>query len=80
MKQLHEYETPETDNAEKIYDYKEGMAVFARDLERRLAMCRDVLGALHKELRDRYLGRMPEEVQVAYNNAREALAATEPKP
>ena len=44
MKKLNEYETPETDKACGFYDLDTAVdANFARDLERRLLMCRDAL-------------------------------------
>ena len=76
MKQLHEYETPLTDEAEidnsHFADYGSGpsgyvVGEFARGLERKLAMCRDALEACHIAL--------PDGDDTAWN----ALAATEPK-
>ena len=81
MKQLHEYETRITDNEESI-DNGETRPLFdvMRDLERKLAMCRDALKEISAIAENTAAN---EEDQITQNaiieSALEATEATEPK-
>jgi len=77
MKKLNEYETPETD-AKYTDDYYLNGYVdedHARDLERRLAMCRDAL----RGLLDCISETRGKDATEAVYNAQETLKETEPK-
>ena len=52
MKKLHEYETPLTDGAERECVLDSQLLDFARDLERKLALCRDALREAISERND----------------------------
>lgn len=82
MKKLNEYETPETD-AKYTDDYYLNGYVdedHARDLERRLAMCRDALKELMPFVIETYYPECAtSEFKSAVENAQETLKATEPK-
>jgi len=83
MKQLHEYETPESDELEQLLPltgYHE--MKIARNLERRLAACRDALQKATDECLWRSDSELPlsaEKSQELYDLAVETLALTEPK-
>ena len=50
MKQLHEYETSLTDKECGFFDLDTAVSSdFARDLERKLAMCRDALREIYRK-------------------------------
>jgi hypothetical protein len=70
MKKLHEYETPLTDGAERECVLDSQLLDFARDLERKLALCRD---ALREAISERNDSAMVEFI------CKEALSETEPK-
>lgn len=75
MRPLDEYETPETDDEERSgYTYKMLLS-HARNLERRLALCREVLKSI-SEAEDFSGGFIGAEHSQA---AKEALEATKPK-
>ena len=82
MKQLHEYETPLTNEAAQSYDFAQVCvsANFARDLERKLALCRDALEEISAIAENTARN---EEDQITQNAiieaALEAIEATEPK-
>ena len=84
MKQLHEYETPLTNEAEKDCVLDSHLLDFARDLERKLALCREALMgasifwqsvALHYGTE--HLAKKAEDDALKLRD--KALAATEPK-
>ena len=83
MKQLHEYETPLTNAAWAAWTYAgPGVRVdFARDLERKLALCRDALKWIAELYDD---GKPSYQVAMdAYSmkcEAAKTLAETAPKP
>jgi hypothetical protein len=76
MKQLHEYDTPETDKAEytvRLGTHKRNVVrpELSRNLEQRLAACRDALEAAQSC--DSY---DPISVEIMQDKAREALTLT----
>ena len=80
MKPLDQYETPETDAAWKDgYTFDEEdltkARVHSRDIERRLAACREALQRLIKNAPCPNAGTL---YQVAYGEARETLTLTKP--
>lgn len=84
MKNLEEYETPETDaelerSLRACHSYSCGPD-FARDLERKLAMCRDALRELMPFVIETYYPECATpEFKSAVENAQKAIKATEPK-
>jgi hypothetical protein len=70
MKNLNEYETPETVKACKTVKNLSDFIAFAEDLERRLAMCRDALD---------YIANHSVIYRAHRGVAIETLKATEPK-
>jgi len=77
MKNLNEYETPETD---AIWKNNGNILEHARDLERRLAMCRDALKELMPFVLETYYPECAtSEFKSAVENAKETLKETEQK-
>lgn len=81
MKQLHEYDTPLTDEAEKECILDIQLLDFARDLERKLALCRDALKGVieNTPCSDPDCCDIAIKCEKARKCAIKALAATEPK-
>jgi hypothetical protein len=83
MKQLHEYETPLTNNADKACALDIELLAFARDLERKLAMCREHIEAIEAASRVAFMVTtcpiMTDTLAGIGRRCQETLAATEPK-
>ena len=83
---IEDYKTPETDAAEiyvKTFSKKgrlEGMNSHARDLERRLAMCREALKNIASAvvMKSRDSGKCVSDNVI--DEAKQALESTKPKP
>jgi len=81
MKNLNEYETPETVKACKTVKNLSDFIAFAEDLERRLAMCRDALRNCRNALAKRHSEQSyySSDVTEALEISTQTLKATEPK-
>ena len=87
MKALNEYPTPETDAAFGVGEFntQDRSMKFARSIERRLALAREVLDLAKDALDTAEAALDPtyilerQEIKAALANANQAIAATAPK-